>query len=106
MVVSGRVDGGYQLGAHGQPTRDCGTSPRACHMAVAGRRIRARDGRVYARAAGQYQALVDAADAAPFAPDLLREIVDHLRQHLEADEPGVDLDEFLAAYDARHGDAG
>ena len=54
----------------------------------------------------EYQALVDAADAAPFAPDLLREIVDHLRQHLEADEPGVDLDEFLAAYDARHGDAG
>jgi len=79
----------------------------ACRMAVAGRRIRARDGREFMLVPlAEYQALVDAAAAAPFAPDLLREIVDHLRQHLEADEPGVDLDEFLAAYDARHGDAG
>jgi hypothetical protein len=95
-----------RTGGRPETCRDVGRAV-ACRMAVAGRRIRARDGREFMLVPlAEYQALVDAADAAPFAPDLLREIVDHLRQHLEADEPGVDLDEFLAAYDARHGDAG
>jgi hypothetical protein len=32
----------------------------------------------------------------------LRQIIERLRQNFEADEPYMDLDEFIAAYDAAH----
>jgi hypothetical protein len=47
-------------------------------------------------------ARADAAHAAPIEEPLLRAIVERLRLTLEADEPTVDVDEGLAAYDAAH----
>lgn len=49
-----------------------------------------------------FVALVDAADRATHGDLDTRAIITRLREHLDADEPGMDLDEFLAAYDAAH----
>jgi hypothetical protein len=70
------------------------------------RRVRTRDGREQVVLdLVDFEALViaaEAANAAPLSPELIAEIIERLRQNFEADEPGVDLDEFLAAYDAAH----
>jgi hypothetical protein len=49
---------------------------------------------------GDFVALVDAVRAKPINEPLVRAIVERLRPSLDAEEPTVDLDEVLAAYDA------
>jgi len=70
------------------------------------RRVRAKDGAEYALLpVADYEALVIAAEAAtapPLSRALVREIITRLRENLEADRPGMDLDDFIAAYDAAH----
>jgi hypothetical protein len=70
------------------------------------RRVRTRDGREQVVLdLVDFEALVIAAEAAtapPLSPELTAEIIARLRQNFDADEPGVDLDEFRAAYDAAH----
>jgi hypothetical protein len=73
---------------------------------MAARRVRARDGTAHVLLPlAEYEALLDAAEAAPLTPEQLRQAVAGLRASLESGEPLVDVDEFLAAYDAAH-DAG
>jgi hypothetical protein len=70
-------------------------------MTIHARRVRARDGTEHVLVElADFVALVDAASAKPIDEPLLRAIVKRLRENLEADEPGIPLDEFLAAYDA------
>jgi hypothetical protein len=70
------------------------------------RRVRTRDGREQVLVdVVDFEALVIAAEAAtapPLSAALMHEIIERLRQNFEADEPYMDLDEFLAAYDAAH----
>jgi hypothetical protein len=70
------------------------------------RRVQTRDGREQVVLdLADFEALVIAAETAtapPLSPELRREIVERLRQNFEADRPGIDLDEFTAAYDAAH----
>jgi hypothetical protein len=73
---------------------------------MASRRVRARDGSEHVLVpVAEYQALLDAAEAAPISPALRRDIVAGLRASFESPEPPLDVDDFLAAYDAAH-DAG
>jgi hypothetical protein len=70
------------------------------------RRVRAKDGQEYVLLSlADYEALVIAAEAAtapPVSRELVSEIIARLAQNVAANEPGIDLDDFLAAYDAAH----
>jgi hypothetical protein len=73
---------------------------------MAARRVRARDGSEHVLVpVAEYEALLEAAAATPLTPEQLRQAVAGLRASLDSGEPPVDVDEFLAAYDAAH-DAG
>jgi hypothetical protein len=73
-------------------------------MTIRAQRVRAADGteRVLVDLV-DFQALLDAADTARHGLPDVAAIVRRLASNLEANEETVDLDQFLASYDALHG---
>jgi hypothetical protein len=72
-------------------------------MADRARRVRTADGTEHVLVSlAEYEALLEAATAAPLTPELTRQVVARLRENFEADRPGIDLDDFIAGYDAAH----
>jgi hypothetical protein len=70
-------------------------------MEVPARRVRGHEGREQVLVdLADFIALVDAATPAPIDEPLVCAIVERLRANLEADEPTVDVNDVLAAYDA------
>jgi hypothetical protein len=72
-------------------------------MSSTAKRIVTKDGTEHVLVElSEFQALLDAANASRReAPDV-KPILERLAQNLEADEPTIGLDEFLAEYDAVH----
>ena len=50
----------------------------------------------------EFQALVDAATESKHSPPEAREIIEELRKVFESDDEYIDVDDFLAEYDAAH----
>ena len=72
-------------------------------MASTAKRIVSKDGTEHVLVElSEFQALLDAANASRSELPDVKRILERLVQNLEAKEPSVDLDEFLAEYDAIH----
>ena len=73
-------------------------------MATAARRVRGADGTEHILVdVVEFEALVDAANAASGGMPDVGPIVERLGRVLELDEPTVELEQFLREYDAVHG---
>jgi hypothetical protein len=73
-------------------------------MASSAKRIVTKDGTEHVLVElSEFQALLDAANASRSDLPDVNTILGRLVQNLETDEGSVDLDEFLAEYDAVHG---
>jgi len=73
-------------------------------MASTAKRIVTKDGTEHVLVElSEFQALLDAANASRSGLPDVKPILEKLARNLEADEPCVDLDQFLAEYDAVHG---
>lgn len=70
-------------------------------MSSTAKRIVSKDGTEHVLVElSEFQALLDAANALRSELPDVKQIFERLAQNLENDEPSVDLDEFLAEYDA------
>ena len=73
-------------------------------MASAARRVRSADGTEHVLVdVVEFEALVDAANAASGGMPEAGPIIERLARVLDLDEPTVDLEQLLREYDAVHG---